>query len=85
VAERTIEYPQPNPYEADHVRAPGFDYFDRYTPWFSKVKKYTSNCLPAKYQLFLYEDRSMWPTTEIPLRPAMQGEKHIDIIPVCYA
>lgn len=85
VAERTIEYPQPNPYEADHVRAPGFDYFDRYTPWFSKVKKYTSNCLPAKYQLFLYEDRSMWPTTEIPLRPVMQGEKHIDIIPVCYA
>jgi hypothetical protein len=26
----------------------------------------------------------MWPTPECPLRPAMQGEKHIDIVPVCY-
>jgi SAM-dependent methyltransferase len=84
VAEKTIEYPEPNPLEEYHVRAPGFDYFERFTPHFSKVDKYASDSLPKKYQLFIYEDRSRWPTVECPLRQAMQGERHIDIVPVCY-
>jgi SAM-dependent methyltransferase len=84
VAEKTIEYPEPNPNEAYHVRAPGMDYFDRYKRHFSKVEKVGSDSLPKKYQLFVYENRSQWPTKECPLRPAMQGEKHIDIVPVCY-
>ncbi len=84
VAEKTIEYPEPNPYEADHVRAPGLDYYDRYAPYFSKIEKFRSDSLPEKYQLYEYEDRSRWPTAECPLRPAQEGEKHIDIVPVCH-
>jgi len=30
VAEKTVDYPEPNPHEAYHVRAPGNDYYDRY-------------------------------------------------------
>lgn len=84
VAEKTIEYPEPNPNESYHVRAPGFDYFKRYDRYFSRVEKFSSDLLPKKYQLFTYENRSKWPTKECPLRPSMQGEKHVDIVPVCY-
>jgi SAM-dependent methyltransferase len=84
VAESTIEYPEPNPHESYHVRAPGVDYFDRYTPYFSRIEKYASDSLPERYQLFTYEDRSRWPTVQCPLRPAMEGDRHIDIVPVCY-
>lgn len=84
LAEKTIEYPEPNPNEAYHVRAPGIDYFERYERHFSSVEIYRSDALPGKYQLFTYEDRSKWPTKEFPLRPSTQGVKHIDIIPVCY-
>jgi ubiquinone/menaquinone biosynthesis C-methylase UbiE len=84
ICEKTIEYPEPNPNEAYHVRAPGMDYFERYERYFSKVEKIASDTLPEKYQLFIYEDRSIWPTKECPLRPPGYGKKHIDIIPVCY-
>lgn len=84
IGEQTIEYPEPNPHEAYHVRAPGFDYFDRYKPYFTKIEKYSSEKLPEKYQLFIYEDRSLFPSKECPLRAAMKGEKHTDIVPVCY-
>jgi SAM-dependent methyltransferase len=85
VCEETIEYPEPNPKEFHHVRAPGFDYFDRYNAHFSRVETYRSDAFPEKYQLFIYEDRTLWPTSECPLRPPMPGGRHIDIIPVCYA
>jgi len=84
VCEKTIEYPQANPSEAYHVRAPGFDYFDRYSQCFSRVDVLTSNSFPEKYQLFIYEDRSVWPTRECPLRPPMHGERHPDVVPICY-
>ena len=84
ICEKTIEYPEPNPNEAYHVRAPGMDYFGRYERYFSRVEKRASDSLPGKYQLFVYEDRSTWPTEECPLRPSMQGEKHIDVVPICY-
>jgi SAM-dependent methyltransferase len=84
VAETTVEYPEANPKEFYHVRAPGYDYFDRFEPYFSRVEKVNSYSLPAIHQLFIYEDRSQWPTEECPLRPSMQGEKHPDIVPVCY-
>jgi ubiquinone/menaquinone biosynthesis C-methylase UbiE len=84
VADRTIEYPEPNPTEFGHVRAPGFDYFHRFDRYFSRVDTYTSDALPDKYQLFIYEDRTRWPTRACPLRRPMQGEKHIDVVPVCY-
>jgi hypothetical protein len=84
VCEKTIEYPQANPSEAYHVRAPGFDYFDRYSKCFNRVDVLASNSFPEKYQLFIYEDRSVWPTTECPLRPPMDGERHADFVPICY-
>ncbi len=84
VAEQTIEYPEPNPYEDMHVRAPGLDYFERYERYFSKVDQFTSRSFPEKYQLFIYGDRSIWPTKESPLLPPMQGEKHVDIVPICH-
>jgi len=83
-SQKTIEYPEPNPNESDHVRAPGLDYYDRFEPYFSRIERYASDSLPEKYQLFIYEDRSKWPTREFPLRNATPGEKHMDIVPVCY-
>jgi len=85
VCEKTIEYPQANPSEAYHVRAPGFDYFDKYSKCFNRVDVLASNSFPERYQLFIYEDRSVWPTTECPLRPPMDGERHADFVPICYA
>ena len=85
VSESTIEYLEPNPLEFHHVRAPGLDYFDRYVPYFSRVELYRSDSLPERHQLFVYEDRSRWPTTECPQRRAMVGDRHIEIVPVCYA
>lgn len=84
VAETTVEYPEPNPYEEYHVRAPGLDYFDRYEPYFQKVDQINSETLPPEYQLYIYEDRSNWPTKECPLRPTMKGERFLDVVPVCY-
>jgi len=85
VCEKTIEYLEPNPNESYRVRACGMDYFERYKRYFSKVERMSSDSLPYKYQLFIYEDRSMWPNKECPLRPSMPGEKHINIVPICYA
>ena len=84
VAHKTVEYPESNPHEFGHVRAPGADYFEKYSLYFSKVETFDSNDFPAKYQVFIYEDRTGWPTENIPLRPAMEGNKHLDIVPVCF-
>jgi SAM-dependent methyltransferase len=85
VAEKTVEYPEANPNETFHVRAPGLDYFDRYRRSFSKIVRFSSESFPNTYQLFLYEDRSRMPTKDFPLRPAMKGDRHIEVVPVCYA
>ena len=83
-SEHTIEYPEPNPHEFYHVRAPGMDYFDRYERHFSKVEMFSSGSLPKKYQLFVYEDHSHLSTKEHPGLAFMQGEKFSDFVPVCY-
>ncbi|MEO5955283.1 MAG: methyltransferase domain-containing protein [Nitrospiraceae bacterium] len=84
ISQNTIEYPEPNPHESYHVRAPGMDYFDRYERHFRKVERFSSDPLPKKYQLFVYEDRSQFPTEKSPLRTPMPGEKFSDVVPVCY-
>jgi SAM-dependent methyltransferase len=84
VSTSTIEYPEPNPHEAGHVRSPGVDYFDRYREYFGRVDVHASEAYPERNQVFIYEDRSLWPTKECPLRPPMQGERHSDFVPVCY-
>lgn len=85
VCAKTVEYPGPNPQEAGHVRAPGVDYFDKYREQFGTVEVYSSESFPQKFQPFVYEDRSCWPTPECPMRLPMQGERHSDYVPVCYA
>lgn len=84
VVEKTIEYTDPNPYETDHVRAPGYDYFDRYDSVFDRVERFTSDMFPEKYQLYIFEDRTCYPTPQVPLRTPMQGERHADVVPVCF-
>ncbi len=53
--QRTIEYPEPNPYEEYHVRAPGLDYSDRYLEYFSRLKTWSSDDFSKKYQLYAGE------------------------------
>ena len=85
VCQQTVEYPEANPNEAYHVRAPGVDYFQRLATCFEKVEVRTSDSLPERHQLFIYEDRSVWPTKACPLRPPMHGQRHVDFVPICHA
>lgn len=81
----TVEYSEPNPMESFHVRSPGEDYYDRYQTFFSFVERFSSNRFADQYQPFVYEDRSVYPTKACPMRPSVMGEKHVDIVPVCFA
>lgn len=83
IGKKTIEYPAPNPHDSGHIRCPGMDYYERYKEFFAEVKLYRSSDFNEKYQLYLYEDRTAWPDT-IPLRPLVPGERHEEIVPVCY-
>ncbi len=84
VAEKTVEYPEPNMKEAGgHLRAPGDDYYQRFDKHFSKTIEYKSSDFPEKYQVYVYEDRTKWPDT-MPLRPTRAGDRHNDIVPVSY-
>lgn len=81
---RTVEHPAPNPHESDHARAPGCDYFDRYRMHFARVERFDSSQAPDRYQTYIYEDRTGWPNEQSPLRPPMHGERHVDVVPLCY-
>lgn len=85
VCEATIEYSEPNPLEEMHVRAPGPDYYDRLTPFFGRVDLFRSGDFDQKYQLFINEDRTAYPSESCPGRTPMPGDRHEDIVPVCYA
>jgi len=85
VGTQTVEYPAPNPLEAYHVRAPGYDYYDRYDQFFSSVERLSSHDAPAAAQTFVYEDRSNWPTRSMPHRAPSPGERHTDVVPLCRA
>lgn len=80
----TVEYPQPNPHETHHVRALGPDWFERLVPPFARLELHSSADFPARHQLYVYGDRSRYPTPQSPLRSPMPGERHADIVPVCY-
>ena len=80
----TIEYGGEVAVEHGHVRAPGLDYFDRYRAIFGRIDVFTSADFPDKYQLWGHDDRTGYPTPEVPLRSAMQGTRHLDAVPVCY-
>jgi SAM-dependent methyltransferase len=85
VSDVTVEYGAPNPYEVDHVRAPGVDYFDKYRRAFDRVRVFESASFDSQFQVWIYEDRSGWPTDRMPQRRKMLGLKHSDYVPVCYA
>jgi predicted SAM-dependent methyltransferase len=80
----TVEYPEPNPLETFHVRAPGKDYYERYSQIFSRVEQFSSSDFPEKYQTFIYENRSIYPNEACPMRQPSIGKKHIDVVPVCF-
>jgi SAM-dependent methyltransferase len=82
VSVTTIEYPEA--YEFGYARATGADYFEKYEKYFANVKTFSSNDFPSKYQVFIYEDKTVWPTPERPLAYPMEGKKHVDIVPVSY-
>ncbi len=84
VAEKTIDYPKPSPFEEMHVRAPGLDYFDRYRSVFSNVEIISSSDAPPEIQPWVYERRSQYPTRRAPLRPAQAGRRHLDAVPICW-
>lgn len=83
IGDTTIEYDEPNIHEHNHVRCPGQDYYKRYRKYFKVIKIYKSSDFLEKYQPYIYEDRTKWPST-MPLRPRMRGRKHEDMVPVCY-
>jgi ubiquinone/menaquinone biosynthesis C-methylase UbiE len=82
VAANTIEYPRP--YEFGHVRAPGIDYYEKYKKHFDRVELFSSSEFAAEFQVFIYEDRTTWPSKQRPLARPMEGKKHADIVAVAY-
>jgi SAM-dependent methyltransferase len=84
VGEFTIEYDGPVHAEFDHVRAPGYDYFDRFGEYFSRVQTYSSPDFDERFQTFIYEDRSRYPTPSCPYRMPSQGARHRDVVPVAF-
>ena len=84
VGENTVEYPEANPNEFHHVRAPGMDYFDRYKGVFPRVDVFTSKDFPDRFQLYYHEDRSSYCRDLFPLRPTAEGDRHLEAVPVCY-
>lgn len=84
VCSRTVEYPEPNIYENEHVRAPGPDYYDRYLDHFSSVEIFSSDDFSGDFQLYKYEDRTIFPHELSPLRTPMAGARHPDMVAVCY-
>jgi len=84
VVENTVEYESPNPFEAEHVRAPGPDYFDKYKKVFANVEVVWSHDAPTSIQPFVLEDRSSWPTHTMPDRSPSGGAVHEDAVPLCW-
>lgn len=84
VADRTVEYSTPCAAEHGHVRAPGLDYLDRYRAVFSMVETVDSSEVDQEIQPWIYEDRAVFPTDQMPERPAQSGARHADVVPICY-
>lgn len=84
VSPHTIEYGAANEFEFGHVRAPGPDYFERYRAFFDRVQVRTSANFSPRHQLYTYENRSIYPTANSPHRIGMEGEMHLDYVPICY-
>jgi SAM-dependent methyltransferase len=53
---RTVEYGAPRPDEEMHVRAPGLDYFDRFTDAGFRVQSRCSSDFPERHQLLSFHE-----------------------------
>jgi SAM-dependent methyltransferase len=78
--DKTVQYAKPI---SNHMRAPGRDYFERCYSVFSAMRVYSSHDFEPRYQTWIYEDRSHWPS-QLSLRPCSPGEKHQEYVPVCF-
>ena len=85
VGETTVEYGAPDERDYGHVRAPGYDYFQSLKSYFARVEEHSSDSFDPQYQVYVYEDRSAWPNEMFPKRTPTQGEKHRDVVAVCFA
>ena len=83
VVEHTIEFPEVVETEYGHVRAPGPDYFDRFSDLF-EIETFTSPQLDQRAQVWVYENRRRYPTNFAPYRTPTPGKRHIDIVPVLH-
>jgi predicted SAM-dependent methyltransferase len=84
VGDSTIEYSGPVASEFGHVRAPGYDYYERYKDHFSTITTFSSEDFDERYQVYVYEDRSRYPTRSCPYRAPSSGARHRDVVPVAY-
>jgi SAM-dependent methyltransferase len=83
VCEATVEYPRPVASEAGHVRAPGPDYFERFTE-FETVEVFRSADFGEEPQVYVVEDRTRYPNRHAPFRTPSPGRRHEDMVPVCW-
>lgn len=81
VCRSTVEFPRVVETEYGHVRGPGPDYFDRFRDLFD-VELFTSEDLDDVNQVWVYENRTRYPTKWAPYRTPSAGKRHLDIVPV---
>ena len=81
VCESTVEFPTRVETEYGHVRAPGPEYAQRFADLFD-IEIFTSADLDDTYQVWVYEDRTKYPTEWAPYRTPSPGTRHLDIVPV---
>lgn len=84
VGDTTVEYREANPLEAFHVRAPGYEYYERYREFFDRVDVVSSDDAPGETQTYVYENRSKFPTRAMPDRLPSPGRRHRDAVPLCW-
>jgi SAM-dependent methyltransferase len=81
VCDATVEFPERVATEYGHVRAPGPDYFDRFRDLFD-IECFSSEDLDDTYQVWVYENRTRYPTKWAPYRTPSAGKRHPDLVPV---
>jgi hypothetical protein len=81
VCDATVEFPERVETEYGHVRGPGPDYFDRFEGMFD-IERFTSEDLDDRNQVWVYENRTRYPTKWAPYRTPSSGKRHLDIVPI---
>ncbi len=84
VADASYEYRPPFDAEFGHVRAPGPDYFERFTPIFSSVEVFGSDDFDQRHQPWVEEDRTTFPSADAPQRRTMHEQRFRDLVPVAW-